>query len=76
MHRGVARERAGIRRCYRSTPDIWRSTGAERDRTPGRYAITADYRDVLSEILSQRLGSTQPDQVFPGCTPTFPGAVV
>ena len=38
--------------------------------------VTIDYRDILSEIVSRRLGNTQLDVVFPGYTPTFRGAVV
>jgi uncharacterized protein (DUF1501 family) len=38
--------------------------------------VTIDYRDILSEIVSRRLGNTQLDVVFPGYSPTFRGAVV
>jgi uncharacterized protein (DUF1501 family) len=38
--------------------------------------VTIDYRDILAEIVSRRLGNTQLDLVFPGYTPTFRGAVV
>ncbi|HSJ41798.1 MAG TPA: DUF1501 domain-containing protein, partial [Xanthobacteraceae bacterium] len=38
--------------------------------------VTIDYRDILAEIVSRRLGNTQLDVVFPGFTPTFRGAVV
>ena len=38
--------------------------------------VTIDYRDILSEIVSRRLGNTQLDVVFPGYAPTFRGAVV
>ena len=38
--------------------------------------VTIDYRDILAEIVSRRLGNTQLDVVFPGYTPTFRGAVV
>jgi uncharacterized protein (DUF1501 family) len=42
----------------------------------GDLAGTTDYRDVLSECLSKRFGLSQSDlsAVFPGFTPTFPGA--
>ena len=39
----------------------------------GDLAITIDYRDILSEILVDRLGSTSLPAVFPGFTPTFRG---
>jgi uncharacterized protein (DUF1501 family) len=38
--------------------------------------VTIDYRDILAEIVSRRLGNSQLDVVFPGYTPTFRGAVV
>jgi uncharacterized protein (DUF1501 family) len=38
--------------------------------------VTIDYRDILAEIVSRRLGNAQLDVVFPGYTPTFRGAVV
>jgi len=38
--------------------------------------VTIDYRDILSEIVSRRLGNAKLDVVFPGYTPTFRGAVV
>ena len=38
--------------------------------------VTIDYRDILAEIVSRRLGNTALDVVFPGYTPTFRGAVV
>lgn len=41
----------------------------------GDLAITTDYRDVLAEILSKRLGNTALDQVFPNHIAIFPGVV-
>lgn len=38
--------------------------------------VTIDYRDILAEIVSRRLGNTQLDVVFPGYAPTFRGAVL
>ena len=38
--------------------------------------VTIDYRDILAEVVSRRLGNTALDQVFPGFSPTFRGAVV
>ena len=35
--------------------------------------VTLDYRDVLAEIVQNRLGNTQLAQVFPGWTPNFRG---
>jgi uncharacterized protein (DUF1501 family) len=39
----------------------------------GDLAITIDYRDVVAEILADRMGSTNLATVFPGYTPTFRG---
>jgi len=36
---------------------------------PGDLAVTTDYRDVLSEILVQRLNNPATDQIFPGYQP-------
>ena len=41
----------------------------------GDLAITTDYRDILAEIVSQRLLNPALDQVFPGYTATLPGLV-
>lgn len=35
----------------------------------GDLQITTDYRDVLSEIITKRLGSSALDHIFPGYTP-------
>ena len=42
----------------------------------GDLAITTDYRDVLAEIISQRLGNAELDEVFPGhnVDAAWPGA--
>lgn len=41
----------------------------------GDLPITIDYRDVLSEILERRLGSTSLPHIFPQHTPQFPGVI-
>jgi uncharacterized protein (DUF1501 family) len=41
----------------------------------GDLAITIDYRDVLSEILTARLNNDALEQVFPSFTPTTRGVV-
>ncbi len=41
----------------------------------GDLAITIDYRDVLSEILTKRLNNDQIDTIFPGYKPTMHGIV-
>ena len=39
----------------------------------GDLPITIDYRDILSEIVQNRLGNTNLDEVFPNYTPNFQG---
>lgn len=39
----------------------------------GDLAITIDYRDILAEILQNRMGATDLASVFPGYTPNFQG---
>jgi uncharacterized protein (DUF1501 family) len=39
----------------------------------GDLEITIDYRDVLSEVLTDRMACTSLGTVFPGWTPTFQG---
>ena len=40
-------------------------------------AVTIDYRDILSEIVSQRLGNAANlGYVFPGYTPNFQGITI
>ncbi|MEM7119572.1 MAG: DUF1501 domain-containing protein [Chloroflexota bacterium] len=41
----------------------------------GDLAITTDYRDVLAEVISGRLGNPALDQIFPNHTPTSLGIV-
>lgn len=37
--------------------------------------VTIDYRDVLAEIVAQRLGNPNLDQIFPGHTPRHEGVL-
>jgi uncharacterized protein (DUF1501 family) len=41
----------------------------------GDLAVTMDYRDVLAEIVSKRLGNARLDEVFPGYPATFRNVV-
>jgi len=36
-------------------------------------AVTIDYRDILAEVVSKRLGNPNLAEVFPGFSPTFRG---
>jgi len=56
---------------------IARWPGLKKDNLvgPGDLAVTIDYRDVLSEILSMRLNNTAQAQIFPGYD-AQPGGVV
>jgi uncharacterized protein (DUF1501 family) len=44
--------------------------------SPGGLAVTTDFRDVLAEIVSLRLGCPDPAGVFPGHSPRPVGCVV
>jgi uncharacterized protein (DUF1501 family) len=41
----------------------------------GDLAVTTDYRDILSEILTKRVNNSALDQIFPGYTPNMPGII-
>lgn len=43
---------------------------------PGDLAVTTDYRDVLSEILTKRLNNPATDEIFPDYQPTMPNVIV
>jgi uncharacterized protein (DUF1501 family) len=47
----------------------------DADLDAGDLAVTTDFRDVLAEIVYQRLGNPRLDQTFPGYVPTLPGIV-
>jgi uncharacterized protein (DUF1501 family) len=43
---------------------------------PGDLAVTTDYRDVLSEILTKRLNNSATTEIFPDYQPTMPNVIV
>jgi uncharacterized protein (DUF1501 family) len=43
---------------------------------PGDLAVTTDYRDVLSEVLTKRLNNPATDQIFPEYRPVMPNVIV
>ena len=43
---------------------------------PGDLAVTTDYRDVLSEILTKRLNNPATNEIFPDHQPTMPNVIV
>jgi uncharacterized protein (DUF1501 family) len=43
---------------------------------PGDLAVTTDYRDVLSEILTKRLNNPAVNEIFPDYQPTMPNVIV
>lgn len=47
----------------------WPGLGADRLVGPGDLAVTTDYRDVLSEIVSRNKGQAEIAAVFPGYEP-------
>jgi len=48
----------------------WPTLAANKLVGPGDLALTTDYRDILSEVLSKRVGNAAIEEVFPGYTPT------
>lgn len=42
---------------------------------PGDLAVTTDYRDVLSEILTKRLNNPATDEIFPEYQPVIPNVL-
>lgn len=46
----------------------WPGLHSEQLYGPGDLQVTTDFRDVLSEVVSKRLGNSQSDQVFPNYT--------
>jgi uncharacterized protein (DUF1501 family) len=42
---------------------------------PGDLAVTTDYRDVLSEILTKRLNNPATDEIFPEYQPVMPNVL-
>lgn len=61
----------GIRggRVYGAWPGLQQ---ADLDRD-GNLRVTTDYRDILFEIVSRRLGNARAGSVFPAYTPRAPG---
>jgi uncharacterized protein (DUF1501 family) len=43
---------------------------------PGDLAVTTDYRDVLSEILTKRLNNPAVNEIFPDYQPKMPNVIV
>jgi uncharacterized protein (DUF1501 family) len=52
----------------------WKGLSAE-NLDDGDLAVTTDYRSVISEILSKRVGNTATDKIFPNFTPTDLGLI-
>ena len=55
---------------------IWPGMSTDQLYDRQDLQVTIDYRDILAEIVSRRLGNTQLDVVFPNFVPTFRNAVV
>ena len=54
----------------------WPGLGEGQLMGPGDLAVTTDYRDVLSEILTKRLNNPATDQIFPGYQPKVPNVIL
>jgi uncharacterized protein (DUF1501 family) len=51
----------------------WPGLGKEDLEEPGDLKVTADYRDVLGEIVARRLHNNKVDSIFPGHRARFMG---
>jgi len=51
----------------------WPGLATDQLESKQDLRVTLDYRDVLSEIVQNRLGNTQVAQVFPGWNAKFRG---
>ena len=51
----------------------WRPLATENLADRQDLAVTIDYRDVLAEIVQQRLGNANLSAIFPGYVPAFRG---
>lgn len=51
----------------------WKPLARENLADGQDVPVTVDHRDVLAEIVQQRLGNSNLDLIFPGYTPTFQG---
>jgi uncharacterized protein (DUF1501 family) len=54
----------------------WPGLAVENLESKQDLKVTLDYRDVLAEIVSRRLGNANIAQVFPGWSATFRGVTV
>lgn len=54
---------------------LWPSLASENLEGPGDLRVTTDYRDVLAEVLTRRLGNPHIASVFPGMTSRSVGVV-
>ncbi len=53
----------------------WPGLAEHKLTGPGDLQVTTDYRDVLAEILHNRMGCGDLESIFPEYTPTAPGIV-
>jgi uncharacterized protein (DUF1501 family) len=51
----------------------WQPLARENLQDSQDVKVTVDHRDVLAEIVKNRLGNNNLDLIFPGYTPTFQG---
>jgi uncharacterized protein (DUF1501 family) len=54
----------------------WPGMQADQLIGPGDLAVTTDYRDVLSEILTKRLNNPATNEIFPEYQPTLPNVIL
>ena len=53
----------------------WPGLGQGQLMGPGDLAVTTDYRDVLSEVLTKRLNNPATQEIFPGHRVSLPGVL-
>ena len=51
----------------------WVSLARENLQDQQDLKVSIDYRDILAEIVKNRLGNNNLDVIFPGFVPTFRG---
>ena len=54
----------------------WPGLGEGQLMGPGDLAVTTDYRDILSEILTKRLNNSAAGEIFPDYQPKMPNVIL
>jgi uncharacterized protein (DUF1501 family) len=54
---------------------VWPGLAPDRLEGPGDLKVTTDYRNVLAEVIGDRLKNPNSGAIFPGLAPAPVGAV-